>query len=132
MIETIPIKFSAIKYFLDMLRSKPEYNTLAVGKCFDNNNLFAIALVDDTKITGFYSYPKCCLKFWRRWSMRKEFIYVLDVKTDINLDPNDFFSDPYPLTVEEQRVYKKYGYYVIVKTRFRKYNISGKFKLNDT
>jgi len=53
MIESIPVNFGAIRYFLDMLRHKPEHNTLVVGKQFDSNKLFAVALVDDAKIAGF-------------------------------------------------------------------------------
>ncbi|OXX55045.1 hypothetical protein B9J80_06100 [Vibrio sp. V12_P9A6T4] len=131
MIESIPINFGAIRYFLDMLRHKPEHNTLVVGKRLDSNRLFAIALVDDAKIAGFYVYPNCWLLFWRRWSMRRECIYVYDVKTDSTINPNEFFSDAYPLSVKESRVYRKYGYKVIVKTRLRNYSISDTFWLDD-
>ncbi|HDZ9338499.1 TPA: hypothetical protein RUZ37_003673 [Vibrio cholerae] len=131
MIESIPVNFGAIRYFLDMLRHKPEHNTLVVGKQFDSNKLFAVALVDDAKIAGFYVYPNCRLLFWRRWSMRRECIYVYDVKTDSAIDPNSFFSDAYPLSEQESRIYRKYGYNVIVKTRLRNYSISDTFRLDD-
>ncbi|MFH4576501.1 hypothetical protein WMQ62_23070 [Vibrio diabolicus] len=113
-----------------MLRHKPEHNTLVVGKCFDSNELFAAALVDDAKIAGFYVYPDCRLLFWRKWLMRKECIYVFNVKTDTTLNPNDFF-DSYPLSKQETEIFKKYGYKVIVKTRLRNYSISDAFKLGD-
>ncbi|OCH03238.1 hypothetical protein [Aliivibrio fischeri] len=130
MFESIPINFGVIRYFLDMFMQKPEHNTLVVGKRIDNNELFAVALVDDAKISGFYLYPNCRLFFWRRWSMRKECIYVFDVKTDSTIDPNDIFSDAYPLTKKEERIFKKYNYKVIVKTRLRNYTISDSFKLS--
>ncbi|PMO05160.1 hypothetical protein BCT19_11810 [Vibrio splendidus] len=129
MIEFMPVNFAAIRYFLDMLVHKPEHNTLVVGKCFDSNELFAAALVDDAKIAGFYVYPDCRLLFWRRWFMRKECIYVFDVKSDITLNPNRFF-DAYPLSSQELEIFKSHGYKIVVKTRLRNYTIPDKFILN--
>ena len=129
MIEAIPVNFSVVRYFLDMFRRNPEHNTLVVGKQLDNNNLFAAPLVNDAKIAGFYVYPNCRLCFWRRWRMRKECIYILDVNSTLELDPNDFFSDAYPLSKSESKVYEKYGFKVKVKTRLRNYTISDTFRL---
>ncbi|ELV7515049.1 hypothetical protein QMU85_000001 [Photobacterium damselae] len=129
MIEPVPVNFSIIRYFLDMFRRNPEHNTLVVGKRFDDNHLFVAPLVNDAKIAGFYVYPNCRLLFWRRWSMRKSCIYILDIESTITLDPNNFFSDAYPLSTKESTVYKKYGYKVIVKSRLRNYTISDTFQI---
>ncbi|EGQ8107619.1 hypothetical protein I7096_005054 [Vibrio parahaemolyticus] len=113
-----------------MLRHKPEHNTLVVSKNIDNNELFVAPLVDGAKIAGFYVYPNCRLSFWRRWSMRKECIYVFDVKSSSTLNPNHFF-DAYPLSQRETEIFKAYGYKVIVKTRLRNYTVSDTFILDD-
>ncbi|EGQ9522611.1 TPA: hypothetical protein I7295_24385 [Vibrio parahaemolyticus] len=132
MFEAIPVNFGMIRYFLDMLIHKPEHNTLVVGKRLDGNELFIVPLVDDARVAGFYVYPNCRFFFWRKWSLRKEFFYVFKLETSTTMDPNGMLCDGgSALTENELRIYKKYGYKVIVKTRLRNYVVPATFKLND-
>lgn len=129
--EPIAVGVSLFKPFLGFFkRTSPAFNTLVVGQRIDNKMLFAAALTEKPAIAGFIIYPAVRLSYWRRFTMRKEYIQVIKIENDIAIDMNNYFSDCYPFTAKEKSVFKKYGYKVIVKAQMRNYDIKERFYLD--
>ncbi|MGR6830945.1 hypothetical protein [Aliivibrio wodanis] len=128
--EPIAVSISMIKPFLGFFkRTNPAFNTLVVGQRVDNQHLFAVALTENPAIAGYIIYPATTLSFWRRFTMRKEYILVTKIENDMSIDTNQFFSKDHPFTPKERATYQKHGYKVIVKAQMRDYHIKERFDL---